>query len=53
MRGGELVRDELNPYAVTLRYDLIDTEALDREHAKEIVEAVRQWTEKQIRNAGS
>jgi hypothetical protein len=34
--------------AVTLRYDLIDIETLDRERAKEIVDAVRQWADKHI-----
>jgi HEPN domain-containing protein len=47
------VLDELNPYAVTLRYDLLDTEPLDRERAKEIVNAVNQWTEDQIQRADS
>jgi HEPN domain-containing protein len=47
------VLDELNPYAVTLRYDLLDVESLDRERAKEIVNAVRQWAEEQIQNVGS
>lgn len=47
------VLDELNPYAVTLRYDLLDTEPLDRERAKEIVKAVSQWAEEQIQRASS
>ncbi len=47
------VLDELNPYAVTLRYDLLDVEALDRERAKVIVNTVRQWAEEQIQRASS
>jgi HEPN domain-containing protein len=43
------VLDELNPYAVTLRYDLLDDiEALNRERTKEIVNAVRQWAGAQV-----
>jgi HEPN domain-containing protein len=42
------VLDELNPYAVTLRYDLIDMDALDRARAKEIVNVIRQWADEQI-----
>jgi hypothetical protein len=42
------VLDELNPYAVTLRYDLIDMDALERERAKAIVNAVRKWADEQI-----
>lgn len=41
--------DELNPYAVALRYDLFDTEILDKEFAKKIVEKVRSWTEEMLR----
>jgi hypothetical protein len=43
------VLDELNPYAVTQRYDLLDDiEALNRERTKEIMNAVRQWAEEQV-----
>ncbi len=42
------VLDELNPYAVTLRYDLIDMDELDRERVREILFAVRQWTVEQV-----
>jgi HEPN domain-containing protein len=43
------VLDELNPYAVTLRYDLLDDmEALNREPTKAIVNAVRKWADEQI-----
>lgn len=43
------VLDELNPYAVTLRCDVLDDiEALNRERTKEIVNAVRQWADEQI-----
>ncbi len=42
------VLDELNPYAVTLRCDLIDMEELDRNRVREILIAVRRWTGEQI-----
>ena len=43
------VLDELNPYAVTLRYDLLDDmEALNRQRTKDIVNAIRQWADEQI-----
>lgn len=37
--------DELNPYAVTLRYDLFETEIekLDKELVRKIVKAVHKW----------
>jgi len=46
------VLDELNPYAVTLRYDLIDDfEALNRERTREIVSTIRRWADEQINGA--
>ncbi len=46
------VLDELNPYAVTLRYDLFDDfEPLNRERTKEIVLTVRRWADEQINGA--
>jgi HEPN domain-containing protein len=40
--------EDLNPYAVTLRYDLMFIDKLDREQAKQIVAVVRQWAEELI-----
>lgn len=40
--------DELNPYAVALRYDLFEPEILDKKLATRIVELVRVWTEEKI-----
>jgi HEPN domain-containing protein len=39
----------LNPFAVTLRYDLIELETLDRDQAREVVGTLRRWAEEQIR----
>lgn len=36
---------ELNPFAVILRYELAETEPLDRSLAKTTLEAVRRWAE--------
>lgn len=36
---------ELNPFAVVFRYELTETEALDRSLAKTTLEAVRRWAE--------
>ena len=36
---------ELNPFAVILRYELMETEALDRPLAERILDAVRRWAE--------
>lgn len=36
---------ELNPFAVVFRYELTETEALDRALAKTTVDAVRRWAE--------
>ncbi len=40
--------DTLGPFAVELRYDLMATEPLDREHTRIVVTAVRGWAEQQI-----
>ncbi len=39
---------ELNPFAVILRYELAETESLDRALAKTILEAVRRWAEESV-----
>ncbi len=41
--------DALNPFAVALRYDLIEMESLDRNQTRKIVETVRRWAGDQIR----
>ncbi len=38
----------LNPFAVILRYDLLELEPLDRKQAREILDKVRQWAGEQI-----
>ena len=38
----------LGPFAVELRYDLMATEPLDREQARTVVAAVRDWAEQQV-----
>jgi len=43
------VLDELTPYAVTMRYDFVDVEVLDRKRTEEIVEAVQRWAENEIK----
>jgi HEPN domain-containing protein len=40
--------DALGPFAVELRYDLMASEPLDREQARNVVEAVRRWAEQQL-----
>lgn len=40
--------DALGPFAVELRYDLMATEPLDREQARAVVAAVREWAEQQV-----
>ena len=46
------VLDELNPYAVTRRYDWFDGfESMYRERTKEIVLTIRRWAEEQINGA--
>ena len=42
--------DTLNPYSVTLRYDLLETEpaALERDHVLKIVAEVRNWAEREL-----
>jgi hypothetical protein len=41
--------DALNPFAVALRYDLIEMESLDRNQTRKIVETVRRWAGEQVR----
>ena len=36
---------ELNPFAVMLRYELAETDPLDRSLTKAVVEDVRRWAE--------
>ena len=40
--------DALGPFAVELRYDLMETEPLDREQARAVVVAARDWAEQQV-----
>lgn len=40
--------DIFTPYAVTLRYDLIELGPFDRDLARSVVEAVRHWAEEQV-----
>ena len=42
--------DSLNPYAVTLRYDLLDAEpsGLERDEALKIVADARSWAEREV-----
>ena len=40
--------DELNPYAVEFRYDLVNPRGLDRTWVRSVVEAVRAWTAEQL-----
>lgn len=39
---------DLTPFAVLLRYDFMEFEGLDRSQAKEIVEAILEWTRVQV-----
>lgn len=40
--------DALGPFAVELRYDFMETEPLEREQARAVVAAVRDWAEQQV-----
>ena len=40
--------DTLNPFAVTLRYDLFETEAVDRDWISKAVTDVRAWAETEV-----
>ncbi|MDF0674092.1 MAG: HEPN domain-containing protein [Nitrospira sp.] len=40
--------DQLNPFAVTFRYDLLDLEPVNRTQLRSGVEAIRRWAEQQI-----
>lgn len=44
--------DVLNPFAVILRYDLIELPSFDRDEARAIVESVRRWAEEQVERGG-
>jgi HEPN domain-containing protein len=39
---------ELNPFAVVLRYDFLGEQSLDRSRVPAVLRAVRQWAEEQI-----
>jgi hypothetical protein len=43
----------LGPFAVELRYDLMATDPLDREQARAVVIAVRDWAEQQVLQAAT
>ena len=40
--------DALGPFAAELRYDFMETEPLEREQARAVVAAVRDWAEQQV-----
>jgi len=40
--------DQLNPFAVTFRYELLDLEPVNRAQLRSAVETIRQWAEQQI-----
>ena len=40
--------DTLNPFAVTLRYDLFEAESVDRDWIGETVATVRIWAETEV-----
>ena len=40
--------DTLNPFAVTLRYDLFEVESVDRDWIAKAVAAVRAWAETEV-----
>jgi HEPN domain-containing protein len=42
------VLDQLNPFAVTFRYELLDLEPLNRHQLRKAVDAIRQWAEQHI-----
>lgn len=42
------VLDQLNPFAVTFRYDLLDLEPVNREQLRSVVETIRHWAERHI-----
>ena len=42
--------DELNPYAVFLRYDLAETQSLDRQKTKSLVQGILAWGKRHIGN---
>lgn len=40
--------DQLNPFAVTFRYEFLDLEPVNRAQLRSAVETIRQWAEQQI-----
>lgn len=40
--------DQLNPFAVTFRYEFLDLEPVNRSQLRSGVEAIRRWAEQQI-----
>lgn len=40
--------DQLNPFAVTFRYEFLDLEPVNRAQPRSAVETIRQWAEQQI-----
>jgi len=40
--------DTLSPFAVTLRYDLFETEPVDRDWIAKVVAGVRLWAETEV-----
>jgi len=43
--------EELNPYAVMLRYDFVEDAMLDRKHVAEIIEKIYTWASIQLNNS--
>jgi HEPN domain-containing protein len=42
------VLDQLNPFAVTFRYELLDLEPVNRRQLRNALDAIRHWTEQHI-----
>jgi hypothetical protein len=42
------VLDQLNPFAVTFRYEFLDLEPVNRSQLLKALGAIRQWAERQI-----
>jgi hypothetical protein len=40
--------DQLNPFAVTVRYEFLDLEPVNRNQLRSRVETIRHWAELQI-----
>ena len=45
--------DHLNPFAVTLRYDLFEAESIDRDWIGKAVATVRTWADAEVEAIGS